>query len=158
MSPLEAEGVDPQHRLFMQEGYRAFEDAGYTRASLNNANCGVYMGIMSAEYTQLVASNPDNALGAGSSFATGAARLSYFLNLKGPAVPIDTACSSSLVAAHLAIQSLNNHEIDLALVGGVSLYLTADSYKGMCAAGMLSPSGLCKPSTTQPTVLHPAKG
>ena len=98
MSPLEAEGIDPQHRLFMQEGFRAFEDAGYTRSSLNNANCGVYMGIMSGEYTQLVAANPNNALGAGNSFATGAARLSYFLNLKGPAVPIDTACSSSLVS------------------------------------------------------------
>ena len=32
----------------------------------------------------------------------------------------------------------------MALVGGVSLYLTPDSFIGMCGAGMLSPDGQCK--------------
>ena len=145
ISPSEAEIMDPQHRLFMQESYRAFQDASYSSAALSNRKCGVYMGIMSSEYSFLLAKgNSQNVETTGNSFAIGAARIAYHLNLKGPAIPIDTACSSSLVAIHLACQALLNHEIDMGLAGGVSLYLIAESYLGMCRAGMLSRDGQCK--------------
>ncbi|MBM0104580.1 SDR family NAD(P)-dependent oxidoreductase [Steroidobacter sp. S1-65] len=145
ISPSEAEIMDPQHRLFMQESYRAFEDAGYSSTKLSNTKCGVYLGIMSNEYAFLLAKgNPQNVETTGNSFAIGAARIAYHLNLKGPAIPIDTACSSSLVAVHLACQALLNREIDMGLAGGVSLYLVPDSYVGMCRAGMLSREGQCK--------------
>nr|WP_255323123.1 SDR family NAD(P)-dependent oxidoreductase [Lysobacter sp. K5869] len=145
ISPSEAEVMDPQHRLFMQESYRAFQDAGYTSAALSERKCGVYMGIMSSDYSFLLAKgNPQNIETTSNSFAIGAARIAYHLNLKGPAIPIDTACSSSLVAIHLACQALLNHEIDLGLAGGVSLYLIAESYLGMCRAGMLAHDGQCK--------------
>jgi acyl transferase domain-containing protein/acyl carrier protein len=145
ISPSEAEIMDPQHRLFMQEGYRAFQDAGYSSAALSNTKCGVYLGIMSSEYSFLLAKgNPLNVETTGNSFAIGAARIAYHLNLRGPAIPIDTACSSSLVAIHLACQALLNHEIDMGLAGGVSLYLIPESYLGMCRAGMLSRDGQCK--------------
>ena len=143
ISPSEAELMDPQHRLFLQEGYRAFEDAGYGRQSLNNSRCGVYLGIMSNEYQTLILQYQIGST-TGNSFAIAAARIAYYLNLKGPAISIDTACSSSLVATHLACQALSNQEIDMALVGGVTLFLTPDSYINMCAAGMLSPDGQCK--------------
>ena len=143
ISPAEAELMDPQHRLFLEEGYKAFEDAGYAPSRLDGINCGVYLGIMSNEYAQIVAQNGGSSA-TGNSFAIGAARIAYHLNLKGPAVPVDTACSSSLVAAHLAIQALVSGEIDMALVGGVTLYLIPESYVGMCGAGMLSPDGRCK--------------
>ncbi|MGH8079673.1 MAG: SDR family NAD(P)-dependent oxidoreductase, partial [Lysobacter sp.] len=145
ISPAEAEVMDPQHRLFMQESYRAFQDAGYSSAALSDRKCGVYMGIMSSEYSFLLAQgNPQNIETTSNSFAIGAARIAYHLNLKGPAIPIDTACSSSLVAIHLACQALLNHEIDMGLAGGVSLYLIAESYLGMCRAGMLAHDGQCK--------------
>ncbi|MBT2744871.1 MULTISPECIES: SDR family NAD(P)-dependent oxidoreductase [unclassified Lysobacter] len=145
ISPAEAEVMDPQHRLFMQESYRAFQDAGYSSAALSDRKCGVYMGIMSSDYSFLLAkSNPQNIETTSNSFAIGAARIAYHLNLKGPAIPIDTACSSSLVATHLACQALLNHEIDIGLAGGVSLYLIAESYLGMCRAGMLASDGQCK--------------
>ncbi|WP_332309352.1 SDR family NAD(P)-dependent oxidoreductase [Pseudomarimonas arenosa] len=145
ISPSEAEVMDPQHRLFMQEGYRAFQDAGYAGAALSERKCGVYMGIMSSEYSFLLAKgNPQNIETTSNSFAIGAARIAYHLNLKGPAIPVDTACSSSLVAIHLACQALLNHEIDMGLAGGVSLYLIPESYQGMCRAGMLAHDGQCK--------------
>jgi len=145
ISPSEAEVMDPQHRLFMQESYRAFQDAGYSSAALSERKCGVYMGIMSSDYSFLLAKgNPQNIETTSNSFAIGAARIAYHLNLKGPAIPIDTACSSSLVAIHLACQALLNREIDLGLAGGVSLYLIAESYLGMCRAGMLAHDGQCK--------------
>ncbi len=144
VSPAEAEDMDPQHRLFMEQGYAAFQRAGYSAASLAGTQCGVYLGIMSNEYASLARAGNGPAAGISNSFAIGAGRLPYFLDLKGPAIPVDTACSSSLVATHLACQALREGELDLALVGGVTLYLTPESYLGMCAAGMLSPQGLCK--------------
>ena len=52
--PAEAESMDPQQRLFLQEAYHAFEDAGYDPSSLSGRKCGVYLGIMSSEYGMLM--------------------------------------------------------------------------------------------------------
>jgi acyl transferase domain-containing protein/enoyl-CoA hydratase/carnithine racemase/acyl carrier protein len=141
VSPAEAENMDPQHRLFLEEGYRAFEHAGYSGKALSNRKCGVYVGIIGTEYADLVSTSVDIT---GNNPAIGAARIAYFLNLKGPAISIDTACSASLVAIHLACQGLLNHETDMALAGGVSVWLRPETYMGMCKAGMLSPEGRCK--------------
>ncbi|GGQ48396.1 SDR family NAD(P)-dependent oxidoreductase [Streptomyces mutabilis] len=145
ISPSEAEMMDPLHRLFMEEGYHAFEDAGYTRQSLDGSNCGVYLGMADGDYQNLVqAESTETPSVTSVSNAIAAARLAYYLNLKGPALTVDTACSSSLVCVHLAVRALQSGEVDMALAGGVSLYLTPDSYIHMCEAGMLSPDGRCK--------------
>ncbi|MFJ6851026.1 SDR family NAD(P)-dependent oxidoreductase [Streptomyces sp. NPDC091271] len=146
ISPAEAEGIDPQHRLFLQEAYRAFEDAGYDPGSLSKKKCGVYLGISGNEYSFLASANrsEEDTVATSSSNAIAAARIAYFLNLKGPAIALDTACSSSLVALHLAQQALASGEIDIALVGGVSLYLLAGSYVRMSGAQMLSARGQCR--------------
>ncbi|MEO0443838.1 MAG: beta-ketoacyl synthase N-terminal-like domain-containing protein, partial [Pseudomonadota bacterium] len=145
ISPSEAQLMDPQQRHFLQESYRAFEDAGYAEDLLDNINCGVYLGVLHNEYTALLsqagAANVDST---GNNFAIAAARIAYYLNLKGPAIAIDTSCSSSLVAVHLACQALISHEVDMALAGGVTFYLTPDSYIKMCQSGMLSADGQCK--------------
>ena len=142
--PSEAEIMDPQQRMFIEEGYKAFEDAGYCKKTLDGSNCGIYFGIIKSEYDKILENGASNGTITGGSSAIAAARLSYFLNLKGPAISLDTACSSSLVGLHLAIQALNRKEIDLALVGGSSLYLTPEAFINMCQAGMLSSDGHCK--------------
>jgi acyl transferase domain-containing protein/cation diffusion facilitator CzcD-associated flavoprotein CzcO/acyl carrier protein/nucleoside-diphosphate-sugar epimerase len=159
ISPTDAEGIDPQQRLFLQEAYKAFEDAGYTRKLLNNSKCGVYLGIMSADYSKLLYRSRSEELNAtGNSLAIAAARIAYYLNLKGPAISIDTACSSSLVATHFACQALMNKEINMAVAGGVTLYLTPESYTSMSRAGMLSPSGQCKAFDNEADGFVPAEG
>jgi acyl transferase domain-containing protein/D-arabinose 1-dehydrogenase-like Zn-dependent alcohol dehydrogenase/acyl carrier protein/NAD(P)-dependent dehydrogenase (short-subunit alcohol dehydrogenase family)/SAM-dependent methyltransferase len=158
ISPAEAEAMDPQYRIFLEQAYQAFEDAGYSAQSLSNRRCGVYMGVMNSEYVHLLAAHQMQTLNTGNSHSIAAARVSYFLNLKGPAMPIDTACSSSLVATHLACQALRNGEIEMALVGGVTLYLTAASYIGMCAAGMLSADGQCKSFDNDANGFVPGEG
>jgi acyl transferase domain-containing protein len=145
ISPQEAEHMDPQHRIFLQEAYRTFEDAGYSSNSLSSSRCGVYLGISTNEYSSLITqSGIMSAPVTSNSYAIGAARIAYYLNLKGPAISVDTACSSSLVAIHLASQALLNREIDMALAGGVSLWLTPESYVIMGQAGMFSSQGQCK--------------
>ena len=159
INPAEAECMDPQHRLFLEESYKAFEDAGYSNARLSNTKCGVYLGIMSNDYNYHLSKSKSSSVNiTGNSFAIGAARIAYFLNLKGPAIPIDTACSSSLVAIHMACQGLLNHETDMALAGGVNLYLIPEGYIGMCQAGMLSPQGQCKTFDNSANGFVPGEG
>lgn len=142
--PSEAEMMDPMHRLLLEEGYGAFEDAGYTKSGLDGSNCGVYVGMSNGDYHYLVQEGAETPSVTSVSNAVASARLAYYLNLKGPALTIDTACSSSLVAIHTAVRALQDGEIDMALAGGVSLYLNPESYVHMCEAGMLSPDGACK--------------
>ncbi len=159
ITPAEAEVMDPQHRIFLQEGYKAFEDAGYGGKELDGVKCGVYLGIMSNEYIFLLQrSKQANVNITGNSYAIGAARIPYYLNLKGPAIPTDTACSSSLVSTHLACQALKTHDIDMALVGGVTLYLTPETYIGMSGAGMLSRNGQCKTFDNEADGFVPGEG
>lgn len=161
ISPHEAEGMDPQQRMFLQEAYRAFEDAGYGPQALNNTNCGVYLGIMNNEYSKIVAYyDTEGSRGntTGNSYAIAVSRIAYYLNLRGPAIPIDTACSSSLVGVHLACQALRSGEVDMGLVGGVTLYLIPESYMAMCSAGMLSPDGQCKAFDNSANGFVPGEG
>src|SRR5205085_7869189 len=78
LSPAEAEGMDPQQRLFLEEGYKAFEDAGYSPGLLSNSKCGVYLGIIKHEYSLLLSerSGAEKEL-LGTSPAIAAARLAY---------------------------------------------------------------------------------
>lgn len=159
IAPIEAEVMDPQHRLFLQEGYKAFEDAGYTRSLLKRKKCGIYLGIIGNGHGAVLDQNQDSATNiTANNYAIAAARISYYFDLCGPAISVDTACSSSLVATHLARQALLNHEIDMALVGGVSLYLTPELYINLCDARMLSPDGQCKAFDNSANGFVPGEG
>jgi polyketide synthase PksN len=146
ISPREAEYMDPQQRLFLEESWKALEDAGYAEAALSGMRCGVYAGVLGNEYQDLVRQNrpPDAYAMLGNSASILAARLSYILNLKGPSLSIDTACSSSLVAVDLACKALGRGEIELALAGGVALYLSERPFIQMSRAGLLSKEGRCR--------------
>ncbi|UTX04700.1 type I polyketide synthase [Bacillus inaquosorum] len=159
IAPSEAETMDPQQRLFLQEGYQAFADAGYTPEALNGQNCGVYLGIMANEYYRMLCEQQYGLTDMTGNYASiASARIAYFLNLKGPALSIDTACSSSLVAINLACEALLNRKIDMALAGGVTLYLTPKPYIEMCAAHMLSPEGRCKAFDKSSDGMVPGEG
>lgn len=142
ISGKEAEGMDPQQRLFLEHCWKAFEDAAIVTDQLNGAKCGIYVGAGQGDYVQT--NNLENAaIYWGNSSAILASRISYFLNLKGPAIAIDTACSSSLVAIEMACKSLYHKEVDIALSGGVFINTTPRFYKLSSKAGMLSKDGQC---------------
>ena len=54
ISPLEATYMDPQQRLFLEESWKALEDAGYAGKSVHEKQCGVYVGCGSSNYDMLV--------------------------------------------------------------------------------------------------------
>ncbi|MBV8707816.1 MAG: methyltransferase, partial [Acidobacteriaceae bacterium] len=144
----EAEVMDPQQRLFLETCWEALEDAGHAGPALRGSACGVVAGVFNNDYQLLLAKasgtrNMGHAM-LGNADAILAARINYFLDLKGPALCVDSACSSSLVAIHLACQSLRNGDADMMLAGGVTLYLDETPYLMMSKAGMLSPTGKCR--------------
>ena len=163
ISPMEAESMDPQQRLFLEEAYLAIEDAGYRLSDVRATKCGVFVGASMSDYeTTLMRSGVETSAQAftGMSEAILAARIAYFLDLKGPAVSIDTACSSSLVAINVACQSLASGESDMAIAGGVFVMLTPKLHIKMSQSGMLSKTGKCRTfdAAADGTVLGEAAG
>src|SRR5690606_4114127 len=129
----EATLMDPQQRLLLQVTWEAIEEAGIVRSHLNEIRTGVFVGIWTNDYENLVYGASDNidlyaTTGVGRYTASG--RLSYLFDFRGPSLTLDTACSSSLVAVHLACQSLWNNESQLAIAGGANLIITPQTSIG----------------------------
>jgi natural product biosynthesis luciferase-like monooxygenase protein len=147
----EAEILDPQHRLFLEESWAAFENAGYNSETYQG-RVGVFAGESLNTYflhnlypnrklldslgaSQVVIGNDRDYL---------ATQVSFRMNLKGPSLSVQTACSTSLVAVHLACQSLLNRECDTALAGGVSVSVPQGLGGHYQEGGIVSPDGHCR--------------
>jgi acyl transferase domain-containing protein/enoyl-CoA hydratase/carnithine racemase/NAD(P)-dependent dehydrogenase (short-subunit alcohol dehydrogenase family)/acyl carrier protein/2-polyprenyl-3-methyl-5-hydroxy-6-metoxy-1,4-benzoquinol methylase len=144
ISPIEAECMDPQQRVFLQACWHGIENAGYDSQSLSGSRCGVFVGCAGGDYHQLPRKNPLSAQDfTGVATSILAARISYLLNLRGPCISFDTACSSSLVAIANACDSLNAGNSDLALAGGVYVGSGPSMHIMTSQAGMLSADGRC---------------
>ncbi|MFG1935976.1 SDR family NAD(P)-dependent oxidoreductase [Micromonospora tulbaghiae] len=145
VSPLEAEAMDPQQRIFLEQAWAALEDAGYAGRPMR---CGVFVGCGAGDYPRLLerhgrGDTSEAFLGGASSILP--ARIAYLLDLTGPTMAIDTACSSSLTAVHLACESLRSGDCDTALAGGVAVMCTPQMQVWTSQTGMLSPTGRCLP-------------
>ncbi|XXT21475.1 SDR family NAD(P)-dependent oxidoreductase [Sorangium sp. So ce429] len=133
ISPAEAERLDPQERLFLQEAYACIEDAGYTPATLcGSRRVGVYVGTMNSTYLRHA------------TYWSIANRVSYVCDFQGPSMAVDTACSSSLTAIHLAIEALHSGSCEVAIAGGVHLIVDPVQFTNLSEMNMLSSDDRCK--------------
>ncbi len=134
--------MDPQQRLLLEVAWEALEDAGQPPERLAGTATGVFMGVSSFDYYELLTKDPaafDAYTGTGNLSAVKANRLSYFFDLKGPSMAIDTACSSSLVAVHLACQSLWSGESDPRARGRRAPPALARHVRGLREGGLHGP-------------------
>jgi acyl transferase domain-containing protein/acyl carrier protein len=148
ISPREAASMDPQQRLLLEVTWEALENAGQAPSQLEGSRTGVFVGINTNDYQNLITAAGLDAIDAtmatGNTFSAASGRISYILGLQGPSMAIDTACSSSLVSIHLAAQSLRSGECDLALAGGVNLMLSPMTTIALSKLRALSPDGRSK--------------
>jgi amino acid adenylation domain-containing protein len=156
--PKEAALIDPQHRLFLECCWEAFEDAGYDPAAYPGS-IGVMAGAAYGSYfLQQVCAQPGFTEDFLKNYQIGnyqammgnypdylATRVAYKLNLKGPSFSVQSACSTSLVAVCQACQTLLTYQADMMLAGGVSITLPQKRGYLYQEGGMGSADGHCKP-------------
>ena len=161
----EAQIMDPQQRLFLECAWEALEHSGYDSQQYQGA-IGVYAGVSRNTYWMENLRSNRELLESTGDFLTGisndkdflANRVSYNLNLKGPAVVVQAACSTSLVAVHLASQGLLSGECDTALSGAVTIRVPLKSGYLYLPEGISSPDGHCRPFDVQAEGTVPSSG
>jgi acyl transferase domain-containing protein/SAM-dependent methyltransferase/acyl carrier protein len=147
-SSREAIVWDPQQRILLEVAYEALESTGYfspsSTAETNNYGC--YIGAVMNNYYDNISCHPATAyatIGTSRPFLSGS--ISHHFGWTGPSLTIDSACSSSLVGLHTACRAIWSGECTRALAGGTNIITSPFDYENLQAAGMLSPTGQCKP-------------
>ncbi|HBF29365.1 beta-ketoacyl synthase N-terminal-like domain-containing protein, partial [Rhizobium sp.] len=157
--PIEARNMDPQERVFLQECWKALEDAGYAPGKMPaamRARAGVFAGASKHGF-ELMGAEEGLEL-ARTSFGALVNRVSYVLDFGGPSEATNTACSSSLVALNRACEAIRSGQCDLALVGGVNLYLHPSTYVELTVTRMLSDRADCAAFGANANGIVPGEG
>lgn len=147
ISDVEAEMLDPQQRLMLKLTQEAIEDAGIQITSTNTI--GLFAGadefmyvwqsiLGSEEFTDFDYYTRRFCLGGSLT-----SRVSYNMNFHGPSLTLKAACATSTVATHLACQALLNYECDVAVAGGIEIFMGQNGY--YVAEGTISKTGVTRP-------------
>ena len=149
-SPRDAEGIDPQQRLFLECAWECLESAGYDPDAYPGL-IGVFGGSDMSSYIYHIYAHIDplsagyggmTLIGNDKDYLT--TQVSYKLNLKGPSMAVQTSCSTSLVAVCVACESLWSYACDMALAGGVAVAVPQKKGYFYQPGGILSPDGHCR--------------
>ena len=156
-SPIDAELMDPQMRIFHQCVWEALEDAGYDPWSYKE-RIGLYAGATNSfnwqALTHLSGKSEEYGGYAASQLVNKdylCTRISYSFNLKGASSLVQTACSTSLVAIHQACRALLTGESEMIVAGGSSVSAIFE-HGYLYQEGMIfSADGHCRPFDAQST-------
>ncbi len=151
ISSQEASLMDPQQRLFLEIAHEALERAGYSSDQFQGS-VGVFAGSGRSLYflnhlyphPHIMETMGNFLVRIGNEPDFLATKVSHKLNLKGPSLSIQTACSTSLTAVCIACTHLLTYQCDVALAGGVSIYLPQRSGYLHQEGMIFSPDGHCR--------------
>lgn len=155
--PNEAKVIDPQHRLWLENTWHAFEDAGLDPFKYKG-NVGVFAGTFintyllnnvlrdPLKYEQYLRARTTEMFQAyiANDPMFLSTKTAYHFNLKGPAVNIQTACSTSLVAISQACSSLLSFESDVCVAGGVTVVVPQETGYIYQEGAIASADGHCR--------------
>ncbi|KAI9039672.1 type I polyketide synthase [Aspergillus affinis] len=144
ISAAEAESIDPQQRQLLETVYESLEAAGLRLDTLQGSSTGIFCGVMSNDWGELLSVDYKNLpqyMATGAARSIIANRVSYFFDWHGPSIVVDTACSSSMVALHHAVTALQQQECSLALAAGTNLIQAPNIFVSTTKIQMLSPTG-----------------
>ena len=144
ITPIEARLMDPRQRMILETTWQALEDAGMDPAGLRGSRTGIYAGIGTSEYRDLMAAGAYGVSYVRTAASMAVGRVAFHLGVEGPSLPVELNCASSLVAVHYAVAALREGEVDMALVGGAAAVLSPGITREMADLGMLSRGGQCR--------------
>lgn len=164
-TPREAQLLDPQQRVLLECAHAALEHAGLDPAR-SGRHIGVFGGVARNSYFQHQLVNnesvrailPDVQVTFGNDKDYAATRVSFKLDLRGPAFTAQTACSTGGVLLHLARQSLRNRECDAAIVGGARIVCPLNAGYLWVDGGIMSRDGRMRAFDAQGTGMIRASG
>lgn len=150
LSPLEAKGMDPNHRMTLEVCYEVFFNAGLKKSSLMRSNIGVYTGGPAGipmEWGQVPRdqSGADALASTSGSPAILSNRISYTFGLNGPNFLMDMDGAASLLALHLATDALQRSkpQCTAAICLGSECVLSPAPMFGLNRGSFLSRLGRC---------------
>ncbi|KAF8161949.1 hypothetical protein K438DRAFT_2070439 [Mycena galopus ATCC 62051] len=130
-------------RKLIETSFLALLDSGI---NYRGRNVGCYMSAVSFDSTTIGHADEYEPRGSFAGYPYMVAnKVSYYLDLLGPSIPVDTACSSTLTALHLAVQALRTGDCESAIVGGCQLNHRSLDFIQYSQGSVLSPDGKCKP-------------
>ena len=155
--PKDAELIDPQHRVFLECCWHAFEDSGYDPLTYSGS-VGVFAGCSTNTYfLRQLCHNREFIENYAAAYQVGnyptmignnvdflSTRVAYKLNLRGPAFTLLAGCATSLIAVAQACQNLLTFQCDMALAGGASITFPQKRGYLYQPDGMVSPDGHCR--------------
>lgn len=147
ISRREAEKMDPQQRILLQETWHCIEDSGVSFRKLSEETTSVFVGAMNCDYRQELYSDDADIDGystLGSFENMLANRISHCFSLSGESTSLNAACASSLVAIDYAVDSLLNGNSDYAIAAASNINLNPWKYISFSKARMLSSDEKCK--------------
>ncbi|OXR48913.1 hypothetical protein PuT2_10025 [Pusillimonas sp. T2] len=162
IGPRDAQLLDPQHRLFLEGVWNAFEDAG----EVPGGHVGVFAGCGHNTWLkEVLAPAGENLEGSAGFHAITAndkdflaTQVAYRLDLTGPAVTVQSACSTSLIAVSQAVDALRSGRCDMALAGGVAVTYPEQQGYTYEPGMILSPDGHCRPFSADAAGTVPGAG
>ena len=143
ISPIEARMMDPRQRMLLETSWQALENAGLDPEQLRGSRTGIYAGIGTSEYRDLMAKTSYGVSYLSTAASMSVGRLAFILGVEGPTIPVELNCASSLVATHYAFAGLRRGEVDMALAGGSTAILSPGITRELADLGMLSRQGRC---------------
>ena len=141
ISALEAEYMDPQHRLLMEVIWHSMEDSAHPSEDYSGERTGIFVSSISGDYKKLLQDHhaPVNEYyWMGNETAMFPAKIARFFNIQGPCKFINTECTSAFVAIHEASRLIRSGEINQAIVGATNLLLHPYGFR-VRAQTLLSP-------------------
>jgi acyl transferase domain-containing protein len=151
MNPREAQTCDPQLRLILEMTDRAIADAGHHPGGLGPDVAVFAAGGRSRYATGNLLTDPSygGRIDFGTSVLTDpdylATLISYKFGFRGPSMSVLTACSSALTAIHLACQSLQVGDCDVAVAGAANVELPYGRGYRWIPGDVRTPDGHCRP-------------
>jgi len=93
IKPHEADCIDPQQRMLLETVYDSLAAAGLRVEDLHDTNTAAYVGVMSADYSDILYHDINSAptyTATGSARSIISNRLSYFFNWHGPSMTVSS--------------------------------------------------------------------